>query len=84
MALNDNRIIGALKKAGIDFDENNFASGQPFRDSNIDSLDVMSLFLTLEEAYGIKFSPEEAGAIGTPDELSSALDRKLAPLARSQ
>lgn len=73
----DQRITDGLRDAGVDFDSENFSPGLSFRDNDIDSLDVMSLFLALEEKYGVKFSTAEAEAISSPAELSSALDRKL-------
>lgn len=77
MTANDQRIITALCDAGIDYDSENFSANSTFRDNGIDSLDVMSLFLALEEKYGVKFSTDEAEAIKTPAELSLAIDHKL-------
>ena len=74
---NDPRIIKALETAGIDYDPDSLAPGKSFRDIGIDSLDVMGLFLAIEEAHGIKFSEDEANAIGTPVDLITMLDRKL-------
>ncbi|HTA64694.1 MAG TPA: acyl carrier protein [Xanthomonadaceae bacterium] len=77
MTPNEQRIIDALQGAGIDFDLENFAPSRSFRDNGIDSLDVMGLFLAIEEKHGVKFSEQEADAIKTPGELGLALDRKL-------
>lgn len=77
MTANDQRIITALRDAGIDYDSENFSPSASFLDNGIDSLDVMSLFLALEEKYDIKFSTTEAEAVKSPAGLSSALDRKL-------
>ena len=76
MTANDQRVLDALKSAAIDYDVENFSPNRTFRDNGIDSLDVMSLFLAIEETCGLKFSAEEAEAIRTPAELSLALDRK--------
>jgi|GEM_PF-2601699 len=77
MTMNDQRIIDALQGAAIDYDGEKFSPDLRFRDIGIDSLDVMSLFLAIEEKYGVKFAVTEADAIKTPAELSRALDRKL-------
>ena len=77
MMPNDQRIIEALNAAGIDFDAEGFDASKPFRDNGIDSLDVMSLFLALEERFKTKFSEGEASAIRTPIDLTNALDKKL-------
>lgn len=76
MTATDARIFEALARAGIDYDAEHFSPNQSFRDNGIDSLDVMSLFLAIEETHGVKFSATEAEAIKTPAELSLALDRK--------
>lgn len=73
----DQRIIDALHDAAIDYDAENFSPESSFRDNGIDSLDVMSLFLALEEKHGVKFTTAEAETIHTPSELTQALDRKL-------
>lgn len=77
MTPNDERIVNALHDAAIDYDVENFSPDRSFRDNGIDSLDVMSLLLAIEEKHGVKFPAEEAEAITTPAELSRALERKL-------
>ena len=79
VACNESVIIDALKSAAIDFDELAYDPSRTFRDNGIDSLDVMSLFLTLEEAHHVKFSEQDAASTRTPAELSTALDAKLHP-----
>lgn len=74
---NDQRIIDALNEAGIDYEIGGYDASKSFRDNGIDSLDVMSLFLAIEEKYGVKFSEEEANSIKSPIGISVALDRKL-------
>lgn len=76
MPENDQRILDALQDAAIDCDINGFSPDRSFRDNGIDSLDIMSLLLAIEEKHGVKFSTAEAEAIKTPADLSAALDRK--------
>lgn len=73
----DQRIIDALRKADIDYDAERLSPDLSFKDNGIDSLDVMGLFLAIEEKHAVKFTAEEAAEIRTPDELSHALDGKL-------
>lgn len=47
-----------------------------FRDNGIDSLDVMSVFLAVEEYFGIKFPEEEALQINTPTQLLNAINAR--------
>jgi len=77
MMPNDQRITEALNEAGIDFDVEGFDSSKSFKENGIDSLDVMSLFLMLEEKFKTKFSESEASGIRTPMDLTAALDKKL-------
>ena len=77
MTATDPRIFDALAHAGINYDAENFSPNQSFRGNGIDSLDVMSLFLTLEEKFETKFSESEASAIRTPVDLTAALNKKL-------
>ena len=77
MKSNDQRIIDALNEAGIDYEVKGFDPSKSFRDNGIDSLDVMSLFLAIEEKHGVKFSEEETSSIQSPLGITAALDRKL-------
>ena len=78
MIPNDQRILNALRNAGIDYNAVEYDAAKPFRDNGIDSLDVMSLLLAIEEAHGLKLSEEEVGSLKAPADLSALLDRKLA------
>jgi len=75
--MTDQRIVDALEAAGVDYDKEGFDQNRLFKDNGVDSLDVMSLFLALEEAYGVKFSEQDVSMIATPRELAEALNRKL-------
>jgi acyl carrier protein len=75
--INDEEIVEALDDAGIDYDSTSYDPEKPFRNNGIDSLDVMSLFLAIEERHGVKFSEAEATAIQSPRQLSTALAEKL-------
>lgn len=74
---NDGEIVAALNDAGVDYDLTAYDPEKTFRDNGIDSLDVMSLFLAIEEKYGVKFSEAESAAIQSPRQLLAALAEKL-------
>ena len=74
--MNDQAILDALNTAGIDYDVDGYQPQKTFRDNGIDSLDVMSLFLALQEKTGISFTTEEVSAIQTPAQLLTALNEK--------
>lgn len=73
----DQRIIQALTDARIDYNAKGYDPAKTFRDNGIDSLDVMSLLLAVEEKFGIKFSDEDVNAIKTPAAISAELDRRV-------
>lgn len=75
--VNDEEVVEALKTAAIDYDSAGYDPVRSFRDNGIDSLDVMSLFLAIEEKHGVSFSEEEATAIQNPRQLSVLLAEKL-------
>ena len=62
--------------AGLDVvaDMSRFDSNKSFRDNGIDSLDVMTVFLAVEENYGIKISEDESLRINSPAQLLSVIN----------
>ena len=70
-------IIDALEDAGIDYDVENYKPEKTFKDNGIDSLDVMSLFLVIEEKYAVKFSQKEVDSIFTPSDIAKILEEKI-------
>lgn len=47
-----------------------------FQDNGIDSLDVFTIFLAVEERYGIKLSEDEVSLVKSVDDLSLLLENK--------
>jgi acyl carrier protein len=77
MMMQDEVIKQALDAAGIDYDTTGYDPAKTFRDNGIDSLDVMSLFLQIEEKYSVNFTEDDALAVKTPGDLLSAVAEKL-------
>ena len=75
--MQDEVIKQALDAAGIDYDTTGYDPAKTFRDNGIDSLDVMSLFLQIEEKYSVNFTEDDALAVKTPGDLLSAVAEKL-------
>jgi len=75
--MQDEVIKQALDAAEIDYDAIGYDPAKTFRDNGIDSLDVMSLFLQIEEKYSVKFTEDDALAVKTPEDLVAALAEKL-------
>ncbi|MEW6133719.1 MAG: acyl carrier protein [Pseudomonadota bacterium] len=71
-----NSVMEAIAESGVMDDMSKFDPDKTFKENGIDSLDVMSLFLAVEEKFGIKFSEEEVGQINTAAELVKALNAR--------
>lgn len=50
---------------------------ESFQENGIDSLDVYTIFLSIEEKYQVKFSEEEVNKIKSIDEITSSLNKKM-------
>lgn len=62
--------IDRIAKAVIeDADFENVVSGSSFKDQGLDSLDVSTLFLAINDKYGIEIPDEDYDSITSPDEL---------------
>lgn len=69
-----NAVLAAIEESGVVEDMSKFDPNKTFKENNIDSLDVMSVFLAVEEKFGIKFSEEEVGQINTAAQLVDAIN----------
>lgn len=69
-------VLDIIGKAEVLPDMSGFDPDQTFRANGIDSLDVMNVFLAVEEHYQIKFSEEEVETINTASELLNVLNSK--------
>ena len=69
-------LAGLIAGLEVDPDISRFDSNKSFRDNGIDSLDVMTVFLAVEENYGIKISEEEALRINSPVQLLQAINAR--------
>ena len=69
-------VLNVIENAGLIFDKGTFDPNKSFKDNGIDSLDVMNLFLAVEEAFHVKFTEDEAEAIDTANKLVAALNQR--------
>ena len=72
-----NQILDLVAKSGTVEDMDNFDSSKTFRENGVDSVEVMGLFLAVEEGLGVKFSEDEANSINTIDEMVALLNSKI-------
>lgn len=66
-------VIEIIANADVLQDMSEFDPDKTFKANGIDSLDVMNVFLAIEEHYGIKFSEEEVEQINTASDLVKTL-----------
>ncbi|MDA9589745.1 phosphopantetheine-binding protein [Opitutales bacterium] len=64
------------KEAIEDGDFENVVSGSSFKDQGLDSLDVSTLFLAINDEYGVEIPDEDYDSITTPDVLITYLADK--------
>lgn len=73
-------LVIAFDESGISIDPDKLQADKSFVDNGIDSLDVMSLFLHIEEKYNVKFPDDEVPNILTPNQLLHRLNSLLSDL----
>lgn len=71
-------FVLVLDESGISIDPDKLQADKSFADNGVDSLDVMSLFLHVEEKYNVKFPDDEVPNILTPNQLLRHLNSLLA------
>jgi acyl carrier protein len=57
------RLLGILATTGLVGDMSRYEFDKSFKQNGIDSLDVMTVLLSIEEEWGTTFSEDEAGTI---------------------
>lgn len=70
------KVIEFVVISGVVDDIENFDPNKTFKENGLDSLDVMSLFLAVEEGLNVKFSEEEAYEISTVNQMLEALNSR--------
>ncbi|MCU4157536.1 acyl carrier protein [Carboxylicivirga sp. A043] len=76
MKLTEENIIELLKKeltGHVDF--KTFKNDIPMTDQGVDSLDKLTLFLGIEEHYGIKIEEEDIDRINTVNEILAFVNK---------
>jgi acyl carrier protein len=79
MELAANDVIAFIKKAGlVDVDVEALATDVPLTEQGLDSLDLMTVFLEIEETHGIRIPDEDYEGLRTVDEIAIYLTQRLA------
>ena len=66
-------ILSAAESAGISVDLSEVEGGDSLKDAGIDSLDIMTFFLGIEEKFNIKIPDEDIDALDTIDNIIAYL-----------
>jgi acyl carrier protein len=73
---NLNKILAIVESLEVLADMTVFDPARSFKDNGIDSLDVMNLFLEIEETFDTKFTEEELLKIHTVNDVLKELDAR--------
>lgn len=69
MSVSQKQIVSLIQSAGLAVDISTIKGDTPLRDAGIDSLDMMNVFLAIEEKFAIKIPDEDIGKLDTVDNI---------------
>ena len=78
MTFNVNELIGKLKQSCPDIDEMKIAGDTSFKKLALDSMDIASFMLELEESYSIKIPNTDISKLDSIDQVIAYLNNRLA------
>jgi acyl carrier protein len=76
MEIDQSKVLVVIKKACLSADFDAIESGASFTDAGVDSLEVMTIFLAVEENFGIKIPDEDLDDVNTLPLLTKYLSDK--------
>jgi acyl carrier protein len=74
--INIEKIIEIISSAGVVDDMSKFDPNKSFKENGIDSLDVFTVFLAVEEQLRVKFSEEDSTSIKSASEMVAFLNSR--------
>ena len=75
MVVKFNDIISAVENAGISVDVTDINGSDSLSEAGVDSLEMMSFFLAIEEKFNVKFPDEDIDSLDTIDGIISYMAR---------
>jgi|MTBAKMStandDraft_1061839.scaffolds.fasta_scaffold143618_2 acyl carrier protein len=69
MQVTQNDILALIDGSGVSVDISELGSDVSLRDAGLDSLDIMNIFLNIEEKYGIKLSDDDINSMDSLDNI---------------
>lgn len=73
MKVTREELLAIMDGAGVSADLANIKGDTPLGKAGVDSLEMMNVFLAIEEKLGIKIPDEEADAMNTVDQILAYL-----------
>jgi len=70
------KVVEIVAASGLVPDMSKFDPNKTFRENEVDSLDVLSIFLAVEEQLGVKFTDEEASEINSVARMVEIINAK--------
>ena len=77
MTFKVNELIAKLKQSCPDIDETKFAADTSFKKEALDSMDIASFMLELEESYGIKIPNADISKLDSIDHVITYLENRV-------
>lgn len=74
--INVEKIVEIISSAGVVDDMSKFDPNKSFKENGIDSLDVFTVFLAVEEQLRVKFSEEDSTSIKSASEMVAFLNSR--------
>lgn len=69
MNVRSEQIVALVQASGVSADVSSIKGDMPLRDAGIDSLDMMNVFLAIEENFGIKIPDDDISKLDTVDNI---------------
>lgn len=70
------KVVELVAASGTIPDISKFDPNKTFKENEIDSLDVLGLFLAVEEGLGIKFTEEEVNSINSVAQMVEVINMR--------
>lgn len=71
MVIKQEDILSIIESVGVSVDVAKIESNMTFKEAGIDSLEIMNVFLGIEEKFGIKIPDEDIDTLKSIDDVIS-------------
>jgi acyl carrier protein len=75
MKVTSEEIMGLLNNAGVVTDLTRLKGDESLRGAGVDSIEMMNLFLQIEESYSVKIPDEDVDALDSIDAIVAYLQK---------